>query len=789
MNRKSLVPAAVLAVLIGGAILATRRDFRYPNPRLFHDMMYSPAPHTEMTTPMFADGRELRVPPAGTVARGQTPLLYGPGDKERARAGRELKNPFPPTDGNVARGRAVYENYCQHCHGAQGLGDGAVAQDYPGFAFPAAAAARTMPDGEIFHVITFGHNLMPAHGAMIPADDRWKVVDYLRRLQNEDVAALAQDPRRSGPASASYGRRLFAQNCAACHGEDGLHPKPGIPTLHLPPVLAIADDDYYAATIRKGRPSAGMPSWEGTLSPSQIQSLVLYIRSWAWKAPEFQAYSPVASNPRRGQELFQQHCVGCHAPDGSGGIGISLNTPNFQALASDDFLRLTIAHGRAWTAMPASYDLSGKDVDALVSFIRTWKKAAPAYDAVAALKSKASVADGGKLFAAKCAGCHAADGSGALASSLSAQSFQSMIDDKFLYTVITRGRPGTGMPSWSQLGAQDLANVIAFVQSWGKGPKVTLTWNKHHGDASRGKKIFTAECVKCHGAQGQGGMGTQIGNPALLTQDPDDFLWRTVAYGKTGTQMQGFLKRARNPLTSEQIDDVIAYVRRLQSHPPFKGLWRYDVWADAGEGKKVYETKANCARCHGAGGEGGIGPTIGGPGFLAAASDGYIEGMAAIGRDGTAMQSYYDGSAGVTLTNDDLDNVTAYVRQFQTHPTTARRLVESSSDRISDGYATFQKNCVRCHGEGGAGGRAGKSDVVAPALNDPEFLKAVTDGFLQATIAMGRPGTPMPPFGPGMRGEVGHLSTMDIQEVVAYIRSLGKKGVIYAPRSGSDDGF
>ena len=73
-------------------------------------------------------------------------------------------------------------------------------------------------------------------------------------------------------------------------------------------------------------------------------------------------------------------------------------------------------------------------------------------------------------------------------------------------------------------------------------------------------------------------------------------------------------------------------------------------------------------------------------------------------------------------------------------------------------------------------GRANRVEGLAPApsLNNAEFLKAATDNFLLATIALGRPGTPMPSFGDGMAGKNG-LTAEQIQEIVAYLRTWEKK--------------
>ena len=780
MSRKSLRPALILAALLAVAILATRRDLTRTNPRLFWDMVHSPAVHSQQASPVFADGRVMRIAPAGTVARGETPLRYGPGAEERERAGRELKNPFPPSYEVMTRGKQVFETYCQHCHGLSGLGDGAVAKAFPSFSFPLASkSAYDLPDGTIFHIVAFGRNLMPAHAAQVSVDDRWKVIHYLRDLQRQEIARLGpaavipEDPRRRGLVSAPYGKELFAQNCASCHGEEGRSPKPGIPTLHSPAVLAIADDAYYADIIAQGRPGTSMPAWKNILTKTQVDSLVVYIRSWSGAAPERAPSGVVSASAERGRELFSTHCVGCHGVEGRGGIGNSLSAPSFLALASDDFLRQTISLGRHKTAMPASYDLQGGDVDALIAYIRGWSKPQHDADQVVALLPTASAKDGGALFAVKCAGCHGAKGEGAIGSALAADSFLTMVDDRFLSRVITEGRPGTEMPAWRQLTAKQTADVIALIRSWQKGPSVELSTASRHGRAEFGEVLYRQECVKCHGAQGEGDLGTQIGNPVLLTQESDEFLWRTIAYGKPGTEMKGFLNRARNPLAAEDVDHLVAYLRRLQSHPPAGGLKRTYSWASAADGRKVYETKANCAKCHGREGEGGSGPSLGNPGFLEAASNGFLEGTIILGRENTPMHSFFSDADFPRLEAEDFENVVVYVRGFEKQPISRHR-IEVTPERVAAGRTLFRDNCATCHGPEGLGKHGEKVGDFAPSLNNPEFLKAADDNFLLATIALGRPGTPMRPFGDGMAGKAG-LTADQIREIVAFLRSWEKR--------------
>jgi hypothetical protein len=61
----------------------------------------------------------------------------------------------------------------------------------------------------------------------------------------------------------------------------------------------------------------------------------------------------------------------------------------------------------------------------------------------------------------------------------------------------------------------------------------------------------------------------------------------------------------------------------------------------------------------------------------------------------------------------------------------------------------------------------------APALNNQEFLNAATNGFIYATLSIGRNGTAMPSWG---RGSDKHRA-LDFQErhdIVAYLRQWQK---------------
>lgn len=137
------------------------------------DMVY-PVPYEAYSqNPNFPDGVTMQSPIIGTVARGS--LLIAQNDD----------NPVPYTPEVLARGKEVYQNYCQVCHGAQGDGDGPMVPKFPNP--PAYSSQRVMglTPMQVYNAISYGKGLMPGHTGQIDVPDRWKVVYYVEMLQGK----------------------------------------------------------------------------------------------------------------------------------------------------------------------------------------------------------------------------------------------------------------------------------------------------------------------------------------------------------------------------------------------------------------------------------------------------------------------------------------------------------------------------------------------------------------------------------------------------------------------------
>jgi mono/diheme cytochrome c family protein len=107
---------------------------------------------------------------------------WGSGEKELTlEEARATGNPIADSPAAIAEAGQLYAELCEHCHGDTGAGDGGEAQMYTpppaDFTSPGMANIR---DGELFYRITEGRKPMPSFRTTLTADQRWKLVRYLR---------------------------------------------------------------------------------------------------------------------------------------------------------------------------------------------------------------------------------------------------------------------------------------------------------------------------------------------------------------------------------------------------------------------------------------------------------------------------------------------------------------------------------------------------------------------------------------------------------------------------------
>ena len=180
MTTMRAVAVVVLCLVVAGCDRRSQRGYEYMG-----DMAHSVPYDTFAPNPVTRNGMTQQLPVRGTIPRGFRPLHYGATPADAERAGRELVNPYAPTPALVAHGRDLYETFCIVCHGPRGEGDGPLVPLIPAPPSYSSDRVRAMPAGRLFHVITFGSGRMPSYASQVPAEERWSVVAYVQRLQQQ----------------------------------------------------------------------------------------------------------------------------------------------------------------------------------------------------------------------------------------------------------------------------------------------------------------------------------------------------------------------------------------------------------------------------------------------------------------------------------------------------------------------------------------------------------------------------------------------------------------------------
>jgi len=184
--------------------------------------------------------------------------------------------------------------------------------------------------------------------------------------------------------------------------------------------------------------------------------------------------------------------------------------------------------------------------------------------------------DGGQLYRDNCAACHGDTGDGGVGVPLALPAFLESVDDSFLQRTIRMGRPGRVMPAFTKLSDAQINALVGHIRGWSGKPAPVFSDKPVKGDPKKGKTLFASYCAACHGANGEGGMGTGVtfsrkrdlpiiapalNNPGFLAAASDSMIQHTLLFGREGTPMRSFLVQG---LSETDIDNLVSYVRSFE---------------------------------------------------------------------------------------------------------------------------------------------------------------------------------------------------------------------------------
>ena len=174
-----------------------------------------------------------------------------------------------------ARGKTVFGDNCAPCHGSGAAG----AKGYPNLNDDDWLWGGTLD--QIMQTIQYGvrsghpkthESAMLAFGkeGVLKPEQIVMVANYVRSLSGLPTAP---------GYDAAAGAKIFADNCAACHGDKGQgNQELGAPNLTDKIWLYGSDEATIIETITNGR-SGVMPAWVDRLDPSTIKVLAVYVHS------------------------------------------------------------------------------------------------------------------------------------------------------------------------------------------------------------------------------------------------------------------------------------------------------------------------------------------------------------------------------------------------------------------------------------------------------------------------------------------------------------------------------
>jgi cytochrome c oxidase cbb3-type subunit III len=174
-----------------------------------------------------------------------------------------------------ARGRTVFGDNCAPCHGSGATGSkgfpnlndddwlwgGSLDQIMQTIRFGARSGNAKGHEG---NMLAFGKD------GMLKPEQIVTVANYVRSLSHLPTAP---------GYNAAEGAKIFAENCVACHGENGKgNPEVGSKDLTANIWLYGGDEATLIETITNGRGGV-MPAWDGRLDPVTLKAMAVYVHS------------------------------------------------------------------------------------------------------------------------------------------------------------------------------------------------------------------------------------------------------------------------------------------------------------------------------------------------------------------------------------------------------------------------------------------------------------------------------------------------------------------------------
>ena len=192
---KNLFKGWVALMILATMIFVSCGDKRTPGRTYMPDMVYSRAYEAYAPNDLKAKGiNYINYPVEGTIRRGDLYPYTLPNDSNGYKLSAEIKNPLPPMDSiQMKEAERLFMINCAICHGPNMDAQGPLAASgkIGGVANLKLKQYLVEPEGQMFHVATYGKNNMGSYASQLDRKQRWMVVHYIKTEQEKELAKSA----------------------------------------------------------------------------------------------------------------------------------------------------------------------------------------------------------------------------------------------------------------------------------------------------------------------------------------------------------------------------------------------------------------------------------------------------------------------------------------------------------------------------------------------------------------------------------------------------------------------
>ncbi len=172
-----------------------------------------------------------------------------------------------------------------------------------------------------------------------------------------------------------------------------------------------------------------------------------------------------------------------------------------------------------------------------------------------------------------------------------------------------------------------------------------------------GKSLFSIYCTVCHGTSGEGISAPALNEKSFLISASDERIFSLIGSGVPETEMPAWSQRFGGPLTDQQINQIVAFLRSWETSAPDLG----DLTRQSNPDQGLIIYNSTCAICHGANGLGGSrAPALNDPDKLSKYDDAWYAETIANGRPSQGMPTW-----GTVLSPTRINDIVALFRVWQ----------------------------------------------------------------------------------------------------------------------------